>query len=198
MAGLLPQAEPPCIAPPKAMHPPSRPPDRRAVALVGMMGAGKSTIGAALARRLALPFADSDEEIERRAGVGIARLFEERGEAWFRERERIVTADLLAGPPLVLATGGGAMTDPGTRRLLLDRAITIWLDAEPSVLAARLAGGGGRPLLRDGDPVETLTRLNSERRRDYRRARIHIPTDRLNIPATVEAAAHALAALTAA
>ena len=191
MAGLLPQAEPPCIAPPKAMQTP-RSSDRRAIALVGMMGAGKTTVGRALAERLRLAFADSDEEIERQAGLSIGQLFEQEGEARFRERERIAIADLVSSAPLVLATGGGALLDPGTRRLLRERALTIWLDAPPAILAARLGDCAGRPLLGNGDPLDLLTRLSAERRPSYQEADIHVRTDLLDVAATAEAAEHAL------
>src|SRR5262249_53035538 len=102
----------------------------RTVALVGLMGAGKSAIGKRLAMRLGLPFVDADDEIERAAGCSIAEFFERRGEAEFRAGERRVISRLLAGPAHVLSTGGGAYMDPDTRALMRERALTVWLRAE--------------------------------------------------------------------
>src|ERR1700679_2929074 len=109
----------------------------RTIALVGMMGAGKSVVGRRLATRMALPFIDSDAEIESAAGMSIAQFFERYGEQEFREGERRVITRLLAGPVCVLSTGGGAFMDDATRALLHEKAISVWLKADVNVLVER-------------------------------------------------------------
>lgn len=146
----------------------------RPIVLVGLMGAGKSTIGRRLAKRLGLPFVDSDVAIEEASGSPTAELFERYGEQDFRDGERRLVARLVEGDVRVIATGGGAFNDPRTRRLLNERAITIWLDAPVDVLAERTLKRDNRPLLRNGDRVGTLTRLAEERRAFYQEAKIHI------------------------
>jgi shikimate kinase len=138
------------------------------------MGAGKSTIGRRLARRLGLPFVDSDSEIEEAAGIGTAELFERFGETDFRDGERRLVARLIDGTVRIIATGGGAFIDPRTRQLLNERAITVWLDAPVDVLAERTGRRNNRPLLRRGDRAETLARLAEERGPMYAEAQIHI------------------------
>ncbi|MBM3623515.1 MAG: shikimate kinase [Alphaproteobacteria bacterium] len=131
----------------------------RTIALVGLMGAGKSAIGKRLAQRLGLPFVDADTEIEAAAGCTIEEFFERFGEAEFRAGERRVIQRLLDGPPHVLATGGGAFMDPQTRAIMREKATTIWLRAELGVLLERVARRSNRPLLKNGDPRGTLERL---------------------------------------
>jgi shikimate kinase len=135
----------------------------RTVALVGLMGAGKSAIGRRLAQRLGLPFVDADDEIERAAGCSISEFFERFGEAEFRNGERRVIARLLEGSPIVLSTGGGAYMDPATRALMREKALTVWLRAELDVLFDRVKKRAHRPLLRQGDPREILARLMEQR-----------------------------------
>jgi shikimate kinase len=135
----------------------------RTVALVGLMGAGKTAIGKRLAARLGLPFIDADDEIERAAGCTVAEFFERYGEAEFRAGERRVIARLLEGPPHILSTGGGAYMDADTRELLRTRAITVWLRADLDVLFERVKKRAHRPLLREGDPREILARLMANR-----------------------------------
>jgi|SRR5579871_95234 len=135
----------------------------RTVALVGMMGAGKSSVGRRLAARLGVPFRDADAEIESAAGCTIAEIFERFGEPAFRDGERKVIARLLAEPPHVMATGGGAFADPSTREKLKEQTVTIWLKAPVELLLARTQRRDTRPLLRDGDPREILERLLTER-----------------------------------
>jgi shikimate kinase len=135
----------------------------RTVALVGLMGAGKSAIGKRLALRLGLPFVDADDEIERAAGCSIAEFFERFGESEFRAGERRVISRLLAAPPHVLSTGGGAYMDGETRALMRRNAITVWLRADLEVLYDRVRKRTHRPLLRQGDPKDTLARLISQR-----------------------------------
>ncbi|MEI9989768.1 MAG: shikimate kinase [Rhizomicrobium sp.] len=135
----------------------------RTVALVGMMGAGKSSIGRRLATRLNVPFKDADSEIEHAAGCSISQIFARYGEPAFRDGERKVIARLLAEPPHVMATGGGAFMDPTTRQRLKHDAVTIWLQAPLDVLLARTGRRDSRPLLQGGDPRATLERLLAER-----------------------------------
>ena len=142
----------------------------RTVALVGMMGAGKSSIGRRLATRLNVPFKDADSEIESAAGCTISEIFERYGEPAFRDGERKVIARLLSEPPHVMATGGGAFMDPDTRAKLKQNAVTIWLRVPVDVLLARTQRRDTRPLLRTGDPRETLERLLAERTPIYQEA----------------------------
>ena len=158
----------------------------RSIVLVGLMGAGKSTVGKRLARRLALPFLDSDEEIERAADRTISEIFERFGEASFRDGERRVIARLVGGAPKVIATGGGAFMDARTRELILDRCIAVWLDADISTLADRVARRDHRPLLAGKDPVEVLERLAALRNPVYALAHHHIRSQALPHERTVE------------
>ena len=146
----------------------------RPIVLVGLMGAGKSTVGRRLARRLGLPFVDSDVEIEEASGASTADLFERYGEHDFRDGERRLVARLINGDVRVIATGGGAFMDPRTRQLLNERAITVWLDAPIDILAERTTRRDNRPLLKEGNRTEILARLADQRRDNYAEAQIHI------------------------
>jgi shikimate kinase len=146
----------------------------KTIVLVGLMGAGKSSIGRRLAQALALPFTDADTEIEAAAGVSIEEIFARDGEAVFRSGERRVIARLLDNPVQVLATGGGAFMDPETRALIRARAISVWLKADLDVLLARVSRRGNRPLLKDGDPRAILSRLIEERYPIYAEADITV------------------------
>ena len=146
----------------------------RPIVLVGLMGAGKSTVGRRLAKRLGLPFVDSDVEIEEASGSSTAELFERYGESDFRDGERRLVARLVEGEVRVIATGGGAFIDPRTRDLLNQRAITVWLDAPVDILAERTGRRNTRPLLRKGNRADTLARLSEERQPMYKEAQIHI------------------------
>ncbi len=148
----------------------------RTVALVGLMGVGKTTIGRRLATAFGLPFIDADEEIERAAGQSIADIFANYGEKGFRDGEQRVIARLLDGPVKVLATGGGAMTHPLTRETLKAQAITIWLKTDIEVLARRVANKPHRPLLKDRDPIEVLKDHVKARYPLYEQADITIDT----------------------
>ena len=152
--------------------PPNRP--DKSIVLVGLMGVGKSTVGRRLAKRLKMRFLDADEEIERAAGLKIAEIFERHGEAHFRDGERRVIARLLAGPPRVIATGGGAFMNEETRRLILERCIAIWLDADIDTLTQRVSRGRDRPLLRDQDPRAVLADLAERRNPIYAEAHLAI------------------------
>jgi shikimate kinase/3-dehydroquinate synthase len=142
----------------------------RSIVLVGLMGAGKTSIGRRLAARLGLPFRDADTEIEQAAGCSVAELFERFGEREFREGERRVVRRLLAGEPLVLATGGGAYMDPETRAAIRRDAVSVWLRVTLPTLVRRVAGRGHRPLLNAGEPAEVLHRLMQARHTIYAEA----------------------------
>src|SRR3982750_3496447 len=146
----------------------------RPLVLVGLMGVGKSTVGRRLAKRLGLPFVDSDSAIEDAAGYSPAEMFERFGEEDFRDGERRLVARLVEDEIRVIATGGGAYVDPRTRELLNERAITVWLDAPGDILPERESRRDTRPLLRNGDPKGTLKRLSEERRPSYAEAHIHV------------------------
>ena len=150
----------------------------RPVVLVGMMGVGKTSVGKSLAAVLRFGFVDADEAIEEAAHMAIPEIFERFGEDYFRSGERRVIARLLderrGAAGTVIATGGGAFVDPATRALILERGIAVWLDSDVDTLLERVARNANRPLLRQGDPRETLTRLKSEREPFYREAPIHI------------------------
>jgi shikimate kinase len=148
----------------------------RTVALVGLMGAGKTTVGRRLAQALQLPFADADEAIVEAAGQSIEEIFAQRGECEFRRGERQVISRLLDGPPHVLATGGGAFIDPRTRALMKERAISIWLKAPLDVLMKRVSKRDTRPLLKEDDPQAVMRRLLAEREPFYAEADITIET----------------------
>jgi shikimate kinase len=136
---------------------------QKTIALVGLMGVGKTSIGRRLAKRLACPFIDADAEIEAAAGATIEEIFQRHGETAFREGERRVIARLLDNAPHVLATGGGAFMDPSTRLLIRERAISVWLRAGLDLMLARVARRNNRPLLKAGDPRAVLERLITER-----------------------------------
>ncbi len=142
--------------------PASEPPERphfvlpRTIALVGLMGVGKTTIGKRLAEHFGLPFVDADEEIEKAAGQSIADIFARYGEQGFRDGEQRVIARLLDSPVQILATGGGALTHPLTRERLKAKAITLWLKTDIKVLAKRVANRPHRPLLKDRNPMDVL------------------------------------------
>lgn len=164
----------------------------RPVVLVGMMGVGKTSVGKRLAKHLGLDFVDADEEIETAAGMSIAEIFEKFGEPYFRDGERRVIARLIDGSPKVIATGGGAFINPETRQLILDRALSIWLDADVKILADRVSRRSHRPLLKDRDPVEILTELGKVRNPIYASAEIHVRSDASPHGRTIDAILEAL------
>jgi len=149
----------------------------RTVALVGMPGSGKTAVGGALARRLAVAFLDSDQEIERAANRSIAEIFARDGEAFFREKETRVLARLLAGPPVVLSTGGGAFLRAENRALIAERGVAVWLKADLDVLWSRVAHKDTRPLLRGPDPRAQLTALYETRAPEYAKAGLTVESD---------------------
>src|SRR6266436_338086 len=147
----------------------------RSVVLVGMMGAGKSTIGRRLAARLRLPFVDADMEIEAaHAGMTIPEIFAAHGEPYFRDGEARVIARLLDGGPTVLATGGGAFMREETRNRIRDKAVSIWLKADADIIMRRVKRRADRPLLQTADPAATVGRLIREREPVYQNADLTI------------------------
>ncbi len=157
----------------------------RNLILVGLMGAGKTSIGRQLARQLGLRFVDSDHEIERRTGADIPWIFDLEGEDGFRRRERQVIADLCREDGIVLATGGGAILDPENRDRLRRHGIVVYLCASTDRLAQRVARSSHRPLLAGQDARERLETLFRERDPIYREvADLVVHTDRQSVPAT--------------
>lgn len=140
------------------------------------MGSGKSSVGRRLAKRLGLPFTDADTEIVKAAGCSIEDIFELYGEAAFRDGERRVIARLLGNGPQVLATGGGAFMDPGTRAGIGDHGVSVWLRADLDVLVKRIGRRSGRPLLKDGDPHDILKEMKETRDPVYAQADIAVDT----------------------
>jgi shikimate kinase len=147
---------------------------RRSVVLVGMMGAGKSSVGRRLAGRLCIPFVDADIEIEKAAGMTISEIFSAHGEPYFRAGETRVIARLLEGGPQVLATGGGAFMNAETRMAIRAKGISVWLRATLEVLNRRIKRRGDRPLLKNTDPAEMLRKLIEERDPIYAEADVTV------------------------
>lgn len=146
----------------------------RPLVLVGLMGVGKSTVGRRLATMLDRDFVDADDAIEEAAQRSIPEIFDEFGEAYFRDGERRVIARLIEEERGVIATGGGAFIDAETRALILDKALAVWIDADIDTLVERTSRRGTRPLLNDGDPKAILTRLFNERQPFYRQAQLRV------------------------
>lgn len=164
---------------PSPATPPATPalPLTRPVVLVGLMGAGKSTIGRRLSGVLGLPFMDSDNEIAEAAGCSISDIFESYGEAIFRDLEKRVLLRLINSAPCIIATGGGAFINPEIRSAVKEKAISIWLKADLDVLLERVSRRDTRPLLRTGDKGEILARLMQERYPVYAEADIVIDSN---------------------
>jgi len=146
----------------------------RSIVLVGMMGAGKSSIGRRLAGRIGIAFVDADAEIEAAAGMSIADIFAVHGEPYFRSGEARVIARLLEHGPQVLATGGGAFMNAQTRATVRAKAVSVWLKADVDVLTRRLRRRNDRPLLKTEDPVATLTKLLVDRDPIYAEADVTV------------------------
>ena len=146
----------------------------RPIVLVGLMGAGKSTVGRRLAAMLGRDFIDADDEIEKAAQRSIPEIFEDFGEAYFRDGERRVIARLIEEHHGVIATGGGAFVNDETRALILERAIAVWIDCDIDTLVARTSRRNTRPLLRNGDPKTILTDLLEKRRPCYAEAQVRV------------------------
>jgi len=172
----------------------------RHVMLIGMMGAGKTTVGAECARRLDRAFVDTDALIEAAAGRSISEIFASDGEAGFRAMERAALTDVCAAPvPLVIAAGGGAMSDPANRRAAAANATVVWLRADPRQLAQRVATQDGdtgpeRPLLSAADPVVTIERLSALRSDAYAMvADVVVETDDCSVGEVADAVLEELA-----
>ncbi|KAB0572227.1 shikimate kinase [Brucella pituitosa] len=148
----------------------------KVVVLVGLMGAGKSTVGRKVATMLGLPFRDADNEIESAARMTVPELFEAYGEAEFRDLERRVILRLLEDGPMVLATGGGAYMNAETREAIAANGVSVWLNAELDVLMDRVSRRQNRPLLRNDDPRGVMQRLMNERYPVYALADLHVMT----------------------
>ena len=155
---------------------PSEPLRARTITLVGLMGSGKSSVGKRLAQALDLPFRDADDEVETAAGRSIPEIFEQLGEPAFRDGERRVIARLLEGPPIVLATGGGAFMNSETREIIKARSVSVGLKADLPVLAKRVARKDNRPLLTGKDPLAVLTEQAAVRYPAYAQADITVET----------------------
>jgi shikimate kinase len=155
---------------------PSEPLRARTITLVGLMGSGKSSVGKRLAQVLDLPFRDADDEVETAAGRSIPEIFDQLGEPAFRDGERRVIARLLEGPPIVLATGGGAFMNAETRELIKTRSVSVWLKADLPILAKRVARKESRPLLTGKDPMAVLTEQAAVRYPAYAQADITVET----------------------
>ena len=161
----------------------------RAIALIGLTGVGKSTLGRRLASELSLPFVDSDREIEQAARLSIQEIFDTLGEPAFREGERRVIARLLDGQPKVIATGGGAVVTAQTRDALARDAFTVWLRKDVEAIAQRLTAGKNRPILKGDNPGQILRRLAKEREAFYAAADLTFDLDDVVSPVPLLAAA---------
>jgi shikimate kinase len=166
----------------------------RSIVLIGLMGAGKSTVGRRLAARLDMPFKDADAEIEAAAGMSISDIFAIHGEPDFREGERRVIGRLLQEGPLVLATGGGAFMNADTRAQIAKAGISVWLKAEIDVLLRRLRKRSNRPLLQTPDPEMTLRQLMEARQPVYALADVTVESRETPHDRVVEDILNALAA----
>ncbi|HEU4959688.1 MAG TPA: shikimate kinase [Sphingomonas sp.] len=164
----------------------------RPIVLIGLMGAGKTTVGRRLAQRLGLPFVDADEEIEAAAGMTITEIFQMFGEEYFRDGERRVIARLIDGTRKVIATGGGAFMNERTRALILEKTTAIWLEADLDTLVDRVRRRSTRPLLKDRDPRQVLTDLAKARNPIYALAPIHVRSHPSPHDATVRSILRAL------
>ncbi|MGL4397016.1 MAG: shikimate kinase [Hyphomicrobium sp.] len=144
----------------------------RSIVLVGLMGCGKSSIGKRLAAKMALPFVDTDDEIEKLAAKSISDIFADHGEEFFRDRERKVIARLLSNGPQILATGGGAFMHPETRAAVRQNGVSVWLKADLPILMRRVAKRDTRPLLKTANPEATMRKLMDARYPVYAEADI--------------------------
>lgn len=168
---------------------------KKTVALVGMMGAGKTAVGKALAARLSVPFLDSDAEIEKAASMSIAEIFSRDGERFFRQRETEVIWRLLDTERAVLSTGGGAFLSQTNRDMIAQKGVAVWLKADLDILWARVRSKSTRPLLRTDNPFETLKSLAEQREPFYAQAGVVVIAEpNLSIEAMAEKVMAALEA----
>ena len=159
--------------------------DPKTIVLVGLMGAGKTVLGRKLARQMGRPFIDSDVEIERTTNMRIRDIFEYGGEAHFRNIEAQTIKAILKEPPVVLSTGGGAFCQPALRAIIKQKALSIWLDAPPEILFARIKNTASRPLLHGNDPLEVLRSLAEDRNPHYAEADVTLKTTGLGLAGSV-------------
>ena len=157
----------------------------KSIVLVGLMGAGKTSLGSKLARHMGRPFMDSDAEIERATNVRIRDIFELGGESYFRDIEARTIERILDGPPVILSTGGGAFCQSGVRDLIKQKALSVWLDASPEILLSRIGNTTSRPLLHGGDPLEILKSLAEDRNPHYAKADLILKTDSVSLSYSV-------------
>lgn len=149
----------------------------KTVVMIGMMGAGKTAVGTAVARKLDVHFADLDHEIEAAANLTIAEIFEKYGESYFREKETQVLTRLLEEPPHILSTGGGAYLFARNRRVIAQHGVALWLQADVELLWSRVRHKSTRPLLKTENPFETLKAINEERQPIYAMAPLHVRSE---------------------
>jgi len=167
----------------------------RTLVMVGMMGAGKTAVGGALARMIGVPFIDSDAEIEAAANMKVAELFETYGESFFRDKEALVLERLLSGPPCVLSTGGGAFLREENRALIAARGLAVWLKADRELLWARVRHKDSRPLLQVDNPRQKLYALLEAREPAYAEAGLVVTAEPdLSVQAMAEKVLRALLA----
>jgi len=159
----------------------------RPLALVGLMGSGKSAVGRRLAGMLDLGFTDSDQQIVKTAGISIAEIFELAGEVKFREMEFSTLETIVSAKPQIIATGGGAFCQDRTSQLLRDSCLVVWLKASPETLLARIGNTRSRPLLHTADPRAALAALLDQRKHFYEKAHVHVDTDGLTTQRAVRA-----------
>ena len=159
---------------------------RRPLVLVGLMGAGKSKIGRQISTDFEIPFIDTDDEIEKVAGMSIAAIFDLYGEDKFREIEAREIKRLLEGKPAVISTGGGAYMQQEIRQIINQLGLSVWLKAAPETLAGRISNTDSRPLLKGKDPVKVLQELAKQRYPIYQNAELVIDTDGLSLTKAIE------------
>lgn len=159
---------------------------KKPIALVGMMGVGKTHLGHILAERLEQSFIDTDDLIEQKCGQRISDIFENEGEEYFRAKEaQLLTESIIQNPKAIIATGGGAVTTPESLELLVSNTHMVWLQATPEEIYARTQSKQTRPLLQTDDPLQTLRSLLQEREEFYARAHIHINVNAANVEGTI-------------
>lgn len=158
----------------------------RPIIVIGLMGAGKSHVGAGLARALNLPYVDVDKEIEGEQGCSIAALFDSKGEAYFRDMERKRLSDFISGAIKVISPGGGAVMNNETASLIWDRCLSVWLRADLDVLVERTSRNNNRPLLKNGNPREILSSLMEKRNPVYAKANIVVDSNSPDVGVTIQ------------
>ena len=158
----------------------------KSIVLVGLMGTGKTHIGRALAEYFSIPFVDTDQVIEEKAGMSIPSIFDLYGEDKFRDIEKREIQRILEEGVQIIATGGGAFNEPQSRARILEKALSIWLKAKPSTLAKRLVKSDNRPLLAGKDTLQVLTKLADERSSYYAQAHLTVEVDRMTFNATIQ------------